>query len=151
MNSVYSNASNLKKDLPEGKKIVFTNGCFDILHAGHIHILKEAARLGDILVVGLNDDSSVREIKGPNRPVIDRHSRAELVNALEMVDYVVFFSEPTPEKLIKEIKPDILVKGGEYGEGEIVGEDIAEKTVRIKMKPGLSTTSIIEKIKSAGK
>lgn len=151
MNPVYSNASDLKKELPAGKKTVFTNGCFDILHAGHIYILKEAASLGDILVVGLNDDSSVREIKGPARPVIDQKSRAELLNALEMVDYVIFFSEPTPEKLIKEIKPDILVKGGEYGEGEIVGEDVAGQTVRIKMKPGLSTTSIIEKIKRIGK
>ncbi|MDA3792898.1 MAG: adenylyltransferase/cytidyltransferase family protein [Elusimicrobia bacterium] len=171
MSPIYNKVSELKKDLfadknfsdkdfsdknfsgkkVSGKKVVFTNGCFDILHSGHIFILREAARQGDILIVGLNDDSSVKLIKGENRPVIDENSRAEILNALEMVDYVILFSEPTPENIIEAIKPDVLVKGGEYGEGEIVGENIAAETVRIKMKLGYSTTSIIEKMKREDK
>ncbi len=134
-------------DIRQTKKLVFTNGCFDLLHPGHLYILNQAALEGDILVVGLNDDSSIKRLKGSNRPIIDQQARAEVVSALKMVDYVVFFSEETPYELIKELNPDVLVKGGEYGEGEIVGEDIAGRTVRVEMKPGYSTTEIVEKIK----
>lgn len=136
--------SNLRKN----KKLVFTNGCFDVLHPGHIYFLEQAASLGDMLVVGLNDDSSVKKIKGNDRPVNNKQVRVEMLSALKTVDYIVLFSEETPYRLIKELKPDFLVKGEEYGKGEIIGEDIAKKTVRIKMKPGYSTTEILKNQKA---
>ena len=133
-----------------GRKVVFTNGCFDILHPGHLKILEAAAAAGDILVVGLNSDSSVRELKGPTRPVMDENARAVLLAALKPVDYVAVFPEKTPLQLIKAIRPEILVKGAEYGSGEIVGEKYAEKTLRIDMVSGYSTSEIIWKIKPNG-
>lgn len=136
--------SNLRKN----KKLVFTNGCFDVLHPGHIYFLEQAASLGDMFVVGLNDDSSVKKIKGNDRPVNNKQVRVEMLSALKTVDYIVLFSEETPYRLIKELKPDFLVKGEEYGKGEIIGEDIAKKTVRIKMKPGYSTTEILKNQKA---
>ncbi|MFH1416506.1 MAG: adenylyltransferase/cytidyltransferase family protein [Elusimicrobiota bacterium] len=132
--------------LRKGKKLVFTNGCFDILHPGHIHVLKEASGQGDILVVGLNDDGSVRRLKGAGRPLMEEDARAEVLAALGMVDYVIFFSEDDPYRIIKALRPDVLVKGGEYGPGEVVGEDVADTTVRVEMKPGVSTTELIRKI-----
>lgn len=130
----------------KGKKIVFTNGCFDILHVGHIRYLKEARALGDALVIGLNSDKSVSVIK-PGRPVNPQDRRAEILAALEMVDYVTVFDEDTPYELIKLLKPDILVKGGDWKKEDIVGSDIAKETRSLPYVKGISTTEIIEKIK----
>ena len=134
-----------------GKKIVFTNGCFDILHAGHVHYLEQAKELGDELVVGLNSDSSVKTLKGPSRPINNLEQRAKVLSSLKCVDRIVSFEDETPIKLIKEIKPDVLVKGGDYKVKDVVGH----KEVRswggevkiIPLVPGLSTTNIIKKLK----
>lgn len=144
----------LKKLLRElkgrGKKVVFTNGCFDIIHAGHVRYLKKARALGGVLVVGMNNDRSVRGIKGKGRPVVNERERAEVLSALSAVDYVVRFSEPTPIKLIEAIRPDILVKGADWARGSIVGEDFVKscggKTMRIRLARGRSTTDIIKRI-----
>ncbi len=128
-----------------GRKIVFTNGCFDILHIGHVRYLAKAKKLGDILVVGLNSDKSVSRIK-PGRPVNDEKARAEVLAALSSVDYVTIFTEPTPYRLIKSLRPDILVKGGDWKKEEIVGSDIAGQTFSLPYTRGASTTGIIEKI-----
>ena len=135
----------------EKKKIVFTNGCFDILHVGHIRYLQEAAKLGDILIIGLNSDTSVKRLKGEDRPINSELDRAELLCALEYVDYVTIFDEDTPYELIKIIQPDILVKGGDYNPDNVVGKDIVEarggKLELISFVDGKSTTNIINKIK----
>ncbi|MBP8848984.1 MAG: D-glycero-beta-D-manno-heptose 1-phosphate adenylyltransferase [Breznakibacter sp.] len=132
-------------------EIVFTNGCFDILHRGHVEYLAKAASLGHKLVLGLNTDNSVSRIKGPLRPVVDQNSRAVLLAALGFIDLVVFFDEETPYELIKLIQPDILVKGSDYKPESIVGYDIVtEKGGRVEtidFVDGFSTTSLIEKIK----
>jgi len=134
-----------------GKKIVFTNGCFDIIHQGHIDYLSKAKDLGNILVIGLNTDDSVRRIKGDNRPVNDQNSRAIVLASLRFVDAVILFDEDTPYNLINEVKPDILVKGSDYKTKEIVGADIVKKNggiiTTIDFLEGYSTSSIIEKIK----
>ncbi len=135
----------------KGKRIVFTNGCFDLLHPGHIKILKEAKSQGDVLVVGLNSDSSVRKIKGLGRPVMSERSRVELVAALRVVDYVILFTEETPYNLIKELKPDVLVKGGDWPKDRIVGRKLVKKIYRVKLKPGYSSTGLIKKIGKYGK
>jgi len=132
----------LRKD---GKKIVFTNGCFDILHAGHVRYLKQAKKLGDALVIGLNSDASVSGIK-PGRPINSEKNRAEVLSGLVSVDYVVIFSEKTPYNLIKAVRPDVLVKGGDWKPEEIIGSDIATETRSLAFVKGLSTTRIIEKI-----
>jgi len=129
----------------EGKKIVFTNGCFDILHAGHIRYLKRARSLGDVLIVGLNSDRSVSSIK-PGRPINSEKNRAEVLAGLASVDYVVIFSEKTPYNLIKALKPDILVKGGDWKKEDIIGSDIAKETYSLPFVKGISTTRIIDKI-----
>jgi len=129
----------------EGRKLVFTNGCFDILHAGHVKYLKQAKRLGDILIVGLNSDRSVSAIK-PGRPVNSEKNRAEVLAALTSVDYVVVFHEKTPYSLIKALKPDVLVKGGDWKKADIIGSDIAKETYSLPFVKGISTTRIIEKI-----
>lgn len=135
----------------KNKKIVFTNGCFDILHIGHIRYLQEAAKLGDILIVGLNSDDSVKQLKGTERPINSELERAEMLCALDFVDYVVIFEENTPLKLIKTIEPDILVKGGDYNPNEVVGKKEVEarggKLILIPFVEGKSTTKIIERIK----
>jgi rfaE bifunctional protein nucleotidyltransferase chain/domain len=132
------------------KKIVFTNGCFDILHVGHIRYLRKAKSLGDILVVGLNTDRSVRQIKGEKRPIVPQAERAEVLAALEFVDYVVFFDEPDPFTLIEKVKPHILVKGADWTKDKIVGRDLVEegggRVVRIPLVPGASSTGVIERI-----
>ena len=132
------------------KKIVFTNGCFDILHVGHKRYLQQAAALGDILVVGVNSDDSVRRLKGPLRPVNNEHDRMEMLSALGFIDYVTLFDEDTPYELIKKIQPDVLVKGGDYKPEEVVGRDIVEarggKLELISFVEGKSTTNIINKI-----
>jgi len=139
--------ANVRRD---GKKVVLTNGCFDLLHRGHLHLLREAKKQGDLLVVALNSDSSVKTIKGADRPVLPESERAELIAALEMVDYVTAFDEADPYKLIKELKPDVLVKGGDWPKNEIVGADIVEehggKVAVIPYLKGYSTTQIIERM-----
>ena len=131
----------------EGKRVVFTNGCFDIIHAGHVRYLTEAKKLGDILVIGLNSDNSVSTIK-PGRPIIPEQQRAEVLSALSMVDYITLFNEDTPYELIKEIKPDILVKGADWDTKNIIGSDIVKEVHTIPFVEGISTTEIIKKIQS---
>jgi len=133
-----------------GWKVVFTNGCFDLMHAGHAQYLQAAKALGDVLVVGLNSDESVRRIKGSSRPIIDQENRAFMLAALSSVDYVVIFEEDTPLELIKFIRPDVLVKGGDWAEDEIVGADIVKQdggqVYSLPLREGLSSSKIIEKI-----
>lgn len=135
----------------EGKQIVFTNGCFDLIHPGHIAYLNEAASLGDILVIGLNTDQSVRKLKGESRPINNEFSRSQLIASMFFVDAVIFFDEETPLELIKVVKPDILVKGGDYQIATIVGaeETLANGgTVKVlQFLEGYSSTAIIDKIK----
>lgn len=136
----------------QNQSIVFTNGCFDILHIGHIRYLQEAAKLGDLLIVGLNSDDSVKRLKGSNRPINNEFERAEMLCALAFVDYVTIFADDTPAELIKTIQPDILVKGGDYSPDEVVGKKEVEerggKLVLIPFVEGKSTTSIIKKIEN---
>ena len=133
-----------------GETIVFTNGCFDILHRGHVEYLAQAADLGDKLIIGLNTDASVKRLKGESRPVNDEKSRALLLSALQFVDVVVFFDEDTPYELIKQVLPDILVKGNDYKPEEIVGYDIVTaksgKVLTINLVEGFSTTNIIKRL-----
>lgn len=133
------------------RKIVFTNGCFDILHCGHITYLAQARQLGDLLVVGLNSDASVKRLKGPQRPVNPQEARALVLAALEVVDYVVFFEEDTPYNIISQVKPDVLVKGGDYQLENIVGADVVRarggQVLTIPFVEGFSTSSIIENLK----
>jgi rfaE bifunctional protein nucleotidyltransferase chain/domain len=133
-----------------GRTIVFTNGCYDLLHRGHLHCFLQARGEGDILVVGVNSDRSVRELKGPKRPLQSEEDRALLVAALEPVSYVVVFDEPTPEKLIRALEPDVLVKGAEYASNAIVGADVVEaaggRVVRIPMIKERSTRALIRTI-----
>lgn len=137
----------LTKDLrARGKKIIFTNGCFDLLHAGHIRYLEQAKSFGDVLILGLNSDKSVRRLKGKNRPINTQIDRSYLLAALEAIDYVVIFDQDTPYELIKIIRPDVLVKGGDYQGKEVVGQDIAHELKLVKFVDGKSTTKTIEKI-----
>ncbi len=133
--------------------IVFTNGCFDIVHRGHIDYLSKAKDKGSKLILGLNTDASVQRLKGPNRPVVDEQSRAILMAALQFIDLVVFFDEDTPYELIKALQPDVLVKGSDYNAEDIVGYDIlmakGGKVETIDFVEGFSTTSIVEKIKTS--
>lgn len=157
-NSISNDCKMLKRDgvekfrsIYQQKKMVFTNGCFDILHVGHIRYLQEARKLGDMLVVGLNSDASVKRLKGATRPINEEKDRAELLCALDCVDYVVIFEEDTPYNLISQLQPDVLVKGGDYKPDEVVGKDIVEKRggylKLISFVEGKSTTKIIEKMK----
>ncbi|MBN2514811.1 MAG: D-glycero-beta-D-manno-heptose 1-phosphate adenylyltransferase [Deltaproteobacteria bacterium] len=156
MNKILSK-DRLKKTIEEykkeGKKIVFTNGCFDIIHAGHVRYLSDAKKLGDILVLALNSDSSVRSIKGKPRPFVPQAERAYVIASLESVDYVTIFDEDTPLLLIEDLKPHILVKGGDWTEETVVGRNSVTKWGgRVVIMPevkGISTTNIIEKIKKA--
>jgi D-beta-D-heptose 7-phosphate kinase/D-beta-D-heptose 1-phosphate adenosyltransferase len=138
-----------------GKKIVFTNGCFDLLHPGHVRYLETARELGDILVVALNSDDSVRRIKGEGKPFVHQSERAEMIGALCSVSLVTTFSEDTPQTLIEEILPDVLVKGGDWSKGQIVGRETVEKNggrvVAAKFERGFSTTGIVERIRSGRK
>ena len=133
-----------------GKKLVFTNGCFDILHAGHVRYLNHARSLGDALVVGLNSDRSVREIKGESRPIVSEAERAEVLAALACVDFIFIFDDPTPGRVIEAIVPDVLVKGADWGISEIVGRDTVEKAggvvLNIPLVEGTSTTEIIRRV-----
>ena len=133
------------------ESIVFTNGCFDILHRGHAILLAEARGAGDVLVVGLNSDGSAKRLKGPTRPLLGQEDRAFMLLQLSSVDYVTIFEEDTPLETIQELRPDVLVKGAEYGPGEIVGEDLVEgwggRVLRVAMVDRYSTSGIIERIK----
>lgn len=140
---IASIAQRLKK---EGKSVVFTNGCFDILHVGHVKYLQEAKSYGDVLIVGVNADSSVRALKGPSRPVNPENDRAYILAALESVDYVVMFSDETPFELIKSISPDILVKGGDYEGQAVVGAEFAKELRLVQFVDGKSTTATIARI-----
>ncbi len=135
-----------------GEKIVFTNGCFDLVHRGHVEVLANTADLGDRLIIGLNSDSSIKDLKGENRPIIDEASRAILLASFQFVDAVIFFSEETPFNLISEIIPDILAKGGDYKINEIVGYEEVRKNggevIIIPFTKGFSSTDIINKIKN---
>ena len=137
----------VKKLKSQNKKIVFTNGCFDILHIGHVKYLQKAKSLGDVLILGVNSNESVKRLKGAERPINDEYDRAYLLASMEVVDYVVIFEEDTPYELIKKVKPDILVKGKDYEGKEVVGSDIAKEVQLIEFVNGKSTTKIIEKIK----
>ena len=132
----------------QGKKIIFTNGCFDLLHYGHIRYLEASKNLGDILIIGLNSDKSIKKIKGNDRPINSEGDRAYLIAALESVDFVVIFDEETPLELIKLIAPDILVKGGDYKDKKVVGQEIVDELRIIDFVPGKSTSNIINKIKN---
>ncbi len=134
----------------EGKKLVFTNGCFDLLHVGHVRYLSAARKLGDRLIVAVNSDQSVKTLKGPKRPIVPEAERLEVLSALSCIDYLILFSGKTPEELIVALTPDILVKGADWAHKDIVGGDFVEqrggKVVRIALVEGASTTSIIERI-----
>jgi len=137
----------------QGKRIVFTNGCFDLMHVGHTRYLQAAKALGDLLVVGVNSDASVKSLnKSPDRPIVPESQRAEVLAALGCVDHVVLFAEPDPQRLIRAVQPDVLVKGGDWSVETIVGRDIVEgrggvvKT--IPLVPGVSTTTLIQRIRS---
>jgi D-beta-D-heptose 7-phosphate kinase / D-beta-D-heptose 1-phosphate adenosyltransferase len=131
------------------RKIIFTNGCFDILHIGHIKYLEKAKSFGDVLILGLNSDHSIRRIKGKNRPINNQIDRAYILASLEVVDYVVIFNEDTPLDLIKLIKPDVLVKGGDYQGKEVIGQEIAKELKLVKFIPGKSTSKTIKRIQKA--
>lgn len=138
----------------KGKRIVFTNGCFDLLHAGHVYLLEQAWRQGDFLVVGLNSDASVRENKGSSRPVMALADRACMLSSLSCVDAIVTFNEPTPARIIEYLAPDVLVKGGDYDPLTLVGGDFVRKrggeVVIVPLLPGFSTTAVIEHIEQEG-
>lgn len=141
----FNQIKNLRK---KNKKIVFTNGCFDILHPGHIHIFKKAKQIAknSILIVGINTDSSIRKIKGKTRPINTLKDRIKILEVIPFIDYIIPFDTPTPYSLIKTLKPDILLKGGDWKKNEIVGREFAKKTVRVPILKKYSTTKIIEKI-----
>jgi D-beta-D-heptose 7-phosphate kinase/D-beta-D-heptose 1-phosphate adenosyltransferase len=136
-----------------GKRVVFTNGCFDLLHVGHVRYLQEARELGDALVVGVNSDASVRRLKGPGRPLTAARERAEILAALACVDFVTIFGAATPLRLIRAIRPDVLVKGGDWAVDAIVGRKVVEggggKVVAIPFVKGRSTTGMIARIRAA--
>ena len=135
-----------------GDKIVFTNGCFDLIHLGHLEILARSADLGDKLIVGINSDMSIKKIKGSSRPIIEEDSRAKQLAAIEFIDAVILFNEDTPYNLINLLKPDVLTKGGDYKKNDIIGNELINKeqgeVVIIPLTQGYSTTSILEKIKN---
>jgi rfaE bifunctional protein nucleotidyltransferase chain/domain len=137
-----------------GKRVVFTNGVFDLVHPGHVRYLRDARALGDALIVGVNSDRSARANKGPHRPINGEHERAEVLAALAVVDVVVIFDEETPHEIISRIQPDLLVKGADWGPDNIVGRDVVEarggRVVRVDLAPGFSTTKLIERIRRHG-
>lgn len=135
-----------------GRKLVFTNGCYDLLHPGHLKTLETARALGDKLMVAINTDASVRSMKGPDRPIIPEAERAEVLDALEFVDYVAYFGEPTPLEIITAVRPDVLVKGADWGTGQVVGEPEVlawgGRVERIALAPGYSTSAILAAIQN---
>ena len=137
-----------------GHKIVFTNGCFDLIHAGHVAYLAEAKQLGDVLVVAVNSDEQVRQLKGEGRPVCNEPQRLEVLSALQFVDYVIVFGEPTPHEILRRLKPDLLVKGGDYSPQDVLGGEVVEQyggAVRVVAhRPGLSSSQLIQRFAQAG-
>ncbi len=140
--------SKMQRLRKQGKTIAFTNGCFDLMHMGHVAYLQKAKHGNRVLVVGLNSDRSIRRIKGPSRPICPERSRATVLAALECVDFVVMFNEDTPYNLIKALRPDVLIKGADYKGKEVVGSDIAKKVELLPFIKGFSTSDIIKKITS---
>lgn len=148
--------SDLKKNIFSlrkcGKKIVFTNGCFDLIHPGHIKVFRESKKRGDVLVLGLNSDSSIRKIKGEGRPILNEKSRVDILKSIVYIDFIILFDEKTPLRIIKAIKPDVLVKGGDWRIDKIVGGDFVRsyggEVFQVKLQRGFSTTGIIKKILS---
>ncbi|PIQ84544.1 MAG: D-glycero-beta-D-manno-heptose 1-phosphate adenylyltransferase [Candidatus Omnitrophica bacterium CG11_big_fil_rev_8_21_14_0_20_63_9] len=142
----------LRKAQRRGRRVVFTNGCFDLLHAGHVTLLERSRRLGNLLVVGINSDHSVRAIKGPSRPIVAQRQRALVLAGLASVDFVTVFDAPTPQRLIQQLRPDVLVKGADWGAGQIVGREMVERfggrVVRVPLVKGLSTSQLVERIRS---
>jgi rfaE bifunctional protein nucleotidyltransferase chain/domain len=138
-----------------GHQVVFTNGCFDLLHRGHTRLLQQARELGDLLIVGLNSDASVRRVKGPSRPVLPEEERAEVLSALASVDYVVFFDDPDPGSTIAALQPDVLAKGADWAKDQIVGRETVEgrggRVVTIPLVEGSSTSGIIDRILEQGR
>jgi rfaE bifunctional protein nucleotidyltransferase chain/domain len=133
----------------KGDRVVFTNGVYDLLHAGHVTLLQKARKLGECLVVGINTDASVRRLKGPKRPMASQADRLKVLAALQSVDYVTLFDEDTPWELIKKLKPTILVKGGDYAANQIVGRELVKRVVRIPLVKGRSTSELIRKVLKA--
>jgi rfaE bifunctional protein nucleotidyltransferase chain/domain len=148
------NFKNLKKVRlslkKQGKKVVFTNGCFDLLHSGHVHLFREARKLGDVLIVAVNDDASVQKIKGPRRPIFPLKERLEILEAIQFIDYLIPFSQETPRELISLLLPDVLVKGGDWNMDEVVGrEEVTNaggKVVLISPREGQSTSQILSRV-----
>jgi D-beta-D-heptose 7-phosphate kinase/D-beta-D-heptose 1-phosphate adenosyltransferase len=143
----------ITREKRDGRRVVFTNGCFDLLHPGHVRCLAEARALGDLLVVAVNSDSSVRGNKGSERPLVPEQDRAEVLAALSSVDYVTIFDEPTPRDLIARVLPSVLVKGSDWGPNDVAGREEVEaaggRVVSIPLAPGYSTTSLLQKIRKA--
>jgi len=148
------NFKNLKKVRlslkKRGKKVVFTNGCFDLLHSGHVHLFREARKLGDVLIVAVNDDVSVQKIKGPRRPIFPLKERLEILEAIQFIDYLIPFYQETPRKVISSLLPDVLVKGGDWNMDEVVGREEVKtaggKVVLIPPRPGQSTSQILSRV-----
>jgi D-beta-D-heptose 7-phosphate kinase/D-beta-D-heptose 1-phosphate adenosyltransferase len=143
----------LERRRKNGQKVVFTNGCFDVLHAGHVQYLQAARAQGDTLVVGVNSDSSVRHLKGPDRPLNPLEARVQVLAALQAVDYVTVFDQATPIELIKALRPDVLVKGADYRKDEVVGAELVEsyggRVYLAQLREGYSTTGLLEKLRAA--
>jgi D-beta-D-heptose 7-phosphate kinase/D-beta-D-heptose 1-phosphate adenosyltransferase len=157
MQKIFSSPFDLQRALiarrQEGKLLIFTNGCFDLLHPGHVYTLTQAKALGDVLVVGVNSDASVKRLKGPTRPILNERERATVLAALAAVDYVTIFPEDTPLDLIRLLRPDVLVKGGDWGAEAVIGKEAVEayggRIVLIPYQSGFSTTGIIERVLAA--
>ena len=149
---ILSRASLLRRARRLGtRRLVFTNGCFDLLHAGHVTLLERAKRYGDVLVVGINSDRSVRALKGPGRPIVGQRDRARVLAALESVDYVTIFNERTPQRLVEALRPHVLIKGADWAASEIIGRDAVRRRggriIRMPLLKGYSTSRLIEKIR----
>lgn len=145
------NLEDVRADLKrKGKKVVFTNGCFDLIHRGHVHLFEEAKKLGDVLIVAVNDDRSIRAIKGESRPLFPLAERLEILDAIDHIDYLIPFTEDTPRNVISTLLPDVLVKGEDWARNQVVGREEVEKAggevVRVSLCEGQSTTSLLEKI-----
>ena len=137
-----------------GRTVVFTNGCFDLLHAGHVMLLERAKRLGDVLIVAINSDASAKRLKGPRRPIVSQRDRAKLLAALESVDYVTVFNDSTPERLLRRLRPHLLVKGADWSSTQIIGRELVERdggrVVRLPLLRGYSTSKLVERIRRNG-
>ena len=136
----------VKKLKKQGKKIVFTNGCFDLIHIGHVSLFQKAKTLGDILIVAINSDKSLAGLKGPKRPLVGQKDRVKLLSAIDVIDYVIIFSEQTPYNVLKKLEPDVLVKGGDYKIEDIIGREFVKKVYRYPLVKGKSTSNLISLI-----